>query len=182
MFLTRDRGKKRGVAKNARQSRRRFGGALEPMTCGRVGIRGARAAGSGVRCNYVEPTRSPLSAADGEALGYVGLLRRADRRVGAGRRSERDAVPPRRRRWSTRWRRACRSSRWRATSSTGCCGCRASISPIRRRRDEARAFLAAARTLQSARRSAGVPVSREALRELEAAHRDADRACTSRRI
>ena len=37
VFLTRDRGKKRGVAKNARQSRRRFGGALEPMTCGRVG-------------------------------------------------------------------------------------------------------------------------------------------------
>src|SRR6267143_1536749 len=37
VFLTRDRGKKRGVAKNARQSRRRFGGALEPLTCGRVG-------------------------------------------------------------------------------------------------------------------------------------------------
>ena len=37
VFLTRDRGKKRGVAKNASQSRRRFGGALEPLTCGRVG-------------------------------------------------------------------------------------------------------------------------------------------------
>jgi hypothetical protein len=37
VFLTRDRGKKRGVAKNARQSRRRFGGALEPLTYGRVG-------------------------------------------------------------------------------------------------------------------------------------------------
>ena len=36
VFLTRDRGKKRGVAKNARQSRRRFGGGLEPMTIGRV--------------------------------------------------------------------------------------------------------------------------------------------------
>src|SRR5678816_3302541 len=36
VFLTRDRGKKRGVAKNAKQSRRRFGGGLEPMTCGRV--------------------------------------------------------------------------------------------------------------------------------------------------
>src|SRR5882724_8127289 len=57
VFLTRDRGKKRGVAKNARQSRRRFGGALEPMTYGRVG--------------YVEQLRSPLSAIDGEALGYV---------------------------------------------------------------------------------------------------------------
>src|SRR6478735_4525091 len=57
VFLTRDRGKKRGVAKNARQSRRRFGGGLEPMTCGRVA--------------YVERERSPLSAEDGEALGYV---------------------------------------------------------------------------------------------------------------
>ena len=37
VFLTRDRGKKRGVAKNARQSRPRFGGALEPLTYGRVG-------------------------------------------------------------------------------------------------------------------------------------------------
>src|SRR6187399_3408884 len=36
VFLTRDRGKKRGVAKNARQSRKRFGGGLEPMTSGRV--------------------------------------------------------------------------------------------------------------------------------------------------
>ena len=44
VFLTRDRGKKRGVAKNARQSRRRFGGALEPLTCGRVGVFRARAA------------------------------------------------------------------------------------------------------------------------------------------
>ena len=39
VFLTSDRGKKRAVAKNARQSRRRFGGALEPLTYGRVGYR-----------------------------------------------------------------------------------------------------------------------------------------------
>ena len=36
VFLTRDRGKKRGVAKNALKSRRRFMGALEPLTRGRV--------------------------------------------------------------------------------------------------------------------------------------------------
>src|SRR5579863_2121232 len=36
VFLTEDRGKKRGVAKNATTSRRRFGAALEPMTRGRV--------------------------------------------------------------------------------------------------------------------------------------------------
>ncbi|HEY6358808.1 MAG TPA: DNA repair protein RecO [Vicinamibacterales bacterium] len=36
VFLTEDRGKRRGVAKNATTSRRRFGAALEPMTRGRV--------------------------------------------------------------------------------------------------------------------------------------------------
>lgn len=36
VFLTEDRGKKRGVAKNATVSRRRFGAALEPMTRGLV--------------------------------------------------------------------------------------------------------------------------------------------------
>jgi len=73
VFLTRDRGKKRGVAKNARQSRRRFGGGLEPMTCGRVGYV-EREQRELVLLNYVEPTRSPLAAADGEALGYVGYF------------------------------------------------------------------------------------------------------------
>ena len=70
VFLTRDRGKKRGVAKNARQSRRRFGGALEPLTCGRVGYV-ERERRDLVSLNYVEATRSPLAAADGEALGYA---------------------------------------------------------------------------------------------------------------
>ncbi|HMF99361.1 MAG TPA: DNA repair protein RecO [Vicinamibacterales bacterium] len=70
VFLTRDRGKKRGVAKNARQSRRRFGGALEPLTCGRVSYV-ERERRDLVRLEYVEPRRSPLSAADGEALGYA---------------------------------------------------------------------------------------------------------------
>jgi len=53
VFLTRDRGKKRGVAKNARQSRRRFGGGLEPMTCGRVGYF-ERERRDLVRLDYVE--------------------------------------------------------------------------------------------------------------------------------
>jgi DNA repair protein RecO (recombination protein O) len=73
VFLTRDRGKKRGVAKNARQSRRRFGGALEPMTCGRVGYM-ERERRDLVSLHFVEPVRSPLSAIDGEALGYVGYF------------------------------------------------------------------------------------------------------------
>ena len=70
VFLTRDRGKKRGVAKNARQSRRRFGGALEPMTVGRVGYV-EREHRDLVRLDYVEPKRSPLAAPDADALGYV---------------------------------------------------------------------------------------------------------------
>jgi len=70
VFLTRDRGKKRGVAKNARQSRRRFGGALEPLTCGRVGYM-ERERRDLVSLQYVEALRSPLAAVDGAALGYA---------------------------------------------------------------------------------------------------------------
>ena len=73
MFLTRDRGKKRGVAKNARQSRRRFGGGLEPMTCGRVSYL-ERERRDLVLLHYVEPIRSPLAARDSEALSYVGYF------------------------------------------------------------------------------------------------------------
>ena len=70
VFLTRDRGKKRGVAKNARQSRRRFGGALEPMTVGLVGYV-ERERRDLVRLEYVEPTRSPMAAIDPDAVGYA---------------------------------------------------------------------------------------------------------------
>jgi DNA repair protein RecO (recombination protein O) len=73
VFLTRDRGKKRGVAKNARQSRRRFGGALEPLTCGRITYR-ERERHELVFVQEVAPTRSPLTAVDGEALSYVGYF------------------------------------------------------------------------------------------------------------
>lgn len=75
VFLTRDRGKKRGVAKNARQSRRRFGGALEPMTCGRVTYR-ERERQDLVFLQDIAPTRSPLRAPAGAegALGYVGYF------------------------------------------------------------------------------------------------------------
>ncbi len=73
VFLTRDRGKKRGVAKNARQSRRRFGGALEPLTYGRVGYL-ERERRELVSLHYVEPRRSPLAAVHGDALGYVGYF------------------------------------------------------------------------------------------------------------
>src|SRR5437868_15441812 len=71
--LARDRGKKRGVAKNARQSRRRFGGALEPMTCGRVTYR-ERERRDLVFVQDIAPTRSPLTAVDGDVLSYVGYF------------------------------------------------------------------------------------------------------------
>jgi len=60
VFLTRDRGKKRGVAKSARRSRKRFGGALEPLTEVRVAyFESARRELVGL--NYAEAVRSPLS-------------------------------------------------------------------------------------------------------------------------
>jgi DNA repair protein RecO (recombination protein O) len=73
VFLTRDRGKKRGVAKNAKQSRRRFGGGLEPMTCGRVSYF-EKERRDLVLLHYVEPTRSPFAAADGDAFGHAGYF------------------------------------------------------------------------------------------------------------
>src|SRR3954470_21896281 len=73
VFLTRDRGKKRGVAKGARRVRSRFMGALEPMTCAGVAYY-EREQRDLVRINYAEPTRSPLSRPGSDALGYVGYF------------------------------------------------------------------------------------------------------------
>jgi DNA repair protein RecO (recombination protein O) len=78
VFLTRDRGKKRGVAKGARRPRSRYTGALEPMT--RAGVAYyERELRDLVRLNYVEPVTSPLSAigsrdASAAALGHVGYF------------------------------------------------------------------------------------------------------------
>src|SRR3954462_12377798 len=59
VFLTRDRGKKRGVAKGARRAKSRFTGALESLT--RAGVAYyERELRDLVRINYVEPQRSPL--------------------------------------------------------------------------------------------------------------------------
>jgi len=69
VFLTRDRGKKRGVAPNARKSRKRFGAALEPLTEVRVSYF-EKERRELVGLNYAEPVRSPLSAPSPEALGY----------------------------------------------------------------------------------------------------------------
>jgi len=70
VFLTSDRGKRRGVAKNARRSRRRFGGALEPLTRGEVAYV-ERERRDLVFLNYVEPRRSPLAGRQADGPGYA---------------------------------------------------------------------------------------------------------------
>ena len=75
VFLTRDRGKKRGVAKGARRAKSKFTGTLESLT--RAGVAYyERELRDLVRINYVEPQRSPLavvarSGADASALGHA---------------------------------------------------------------------------------------------------------------
>jgi DNA repair protein RecO (recombination protein O) len=75
VFLTRDRGKKRGVAKGARRARSKFTGALESLT--RAGVAYyERELRDLVRINYIEPQRSPLAivarhAENASALGHA---------------------------------------------------------------------------------------------------------------
>jgi DNA repair protein RecO (recombination protein O) len=73
VFLTRDRGKKRGVAKGARRQRSRFAGALEPLTDVRVAYF-ERERRELVGMNYAETVRSPLGIPASDALGYVGYF------------------------------------------------------------------------------------------------------------
>ena len=61
VFLTIDHGKKRGVAKNASKSRKRFGGALESLTRGRAHYV-EREGRDLVRLDRIEPKRSPMQS------------------------------------------------------------------------------------------------------------------------
>lgn len=70
VFLTRDRGKKRGVAKGARRQRSPFAGALEPLTEVRVAYF-EKERRELVGLNYAETFRSPLGLGNQEALGHV---------------------------------------------------------------------------------------------------------------
>lgn len=68
VFLTRDRGKKRGVAHGARRMRSRFGGALEPLS--RVGVTYfEKEQRELVSLNYAETIGSPLWATRADSLG-----------------------------------------------------------------------------------------------------------------
>ena len=77
VFFTRDRGKKRGVAKGARRSRSRFAGALEPLTEARIAYFETERREL-VGLNYAEVRRSPLAVAHSETgadvLGHVGYF------------------------------------------------------------------------------------------------------------
>ncbi len=73
VFLTRDRGKRRGVAQGARRMRSRFGGALEPLTRAEVTYF-EKESRELVSLNYAEPLNSPLWSARGDALGHTGYF------------------------------------------------------------------------------------------------------------
>ena len=68
VFLTRDRGKKRGVAKGARRPKSNFMGALEPLTQARVAYF-EKEQRELVSLNYSEASRSALSCGTIEGLG-----------------------------------------------------------------------------------------------------------------
>src|SRR5690348_8167599 len=70
VFLTRDRGKKRGVARGARRPKSNFVGALEPLTQARVAYF-EKEQRELVSLNYSEPSRSALSGGTIESLGFA---------------------------------------------------------------------------------------------------------------
>ena len=77
VFLTRDRGKKRGVAKGARRQRSRFTAALEPLTEARVAYF-EKERRDLVGLNYADVRKSPLGLCGGRgadgALEHVGYF------------------------------------------------------------------------------------------------------------
>ena len=132
VFLTEDRGKRRGVAKNATKSRRRFGGALEPMTRGRVTYV-ERENRELVRLDRIELRESPLRSGAGRppdeaahALGHAAyfaeLVDEWAPDHAANERLFRLGAA-----MSERLAGRVRLTRSRATSSIGCSGWRASI-------------------------------------------------------
>ncbi|MFN8060828.1 MAG: DNA repair protein RecO [Vicinamibacterales bacterium] len=73
VFLSRDRGKKRGVAKGARRTRSRFQGALEPLTLVHL-VYFERERRELVGLNFAETLASPLSAHNPDAFAHVGYF------------------------------------------------------------------------------------------------------------
>ena len=73
VFLTSDRGKRRGVARGARRMRSRFSGGLEVFTQVRIAYVEHEHRDL-VRLNYVEPVLSPLLSKNAEVLEHVGYF------------------------------------------------------------------------------------------------------------
>ena len=110
VFLTRDRGKKRGVAKGARRTKSNFAGALEPLTHARVAYF-EKERRELVSLNYSEASRSALSAGTIEGARLRDVFRRAHRRVGRRKPRGRAALSARRVDGRSAAWRACPTSR-----------------------------------------------------------------------
>lgn len=73
VFLTEDRGKRRGVAQRTQGQRTRFAGALEPMT--RAGVAYfEKERRELVSLNYAEPIASPMRVSGGAGIEYAGYF------------------------------------------------------------------------------------------------------------
>jgi DNA repair protein RecO (recombination protein O) len=170
VFLTRDRGKKRGVAKGARRQKSNFVGALEPLTHARVAYF-EKERHELVSLNYSEASRSALSGGTIESLGCASYFAELiDEWSSESHEDERlyrlgvsmvealaSGVPP---------EPLTRYFEFWLLSLQGVypAGRVPGLSP------EAQAFLGAVRKI-SPQDLAGVAVSREAMRELEGLHR-----------
>ena len=73
VFLTDDRGKRRGVARGARRLKSKFSGGLEPLTKARVAYF-ERETRDLVHLNYVDPVSSPLLSRHADVLIHVGYF------------------------------------------------------------------------------------------------------------
>ena len=113
-LFTRLEGKVNGVARSAKKSKRRFGGALEPMTYVRAYYED-RERQELARLDSCEVMESPLATrSELSAGGGAGARGGVARRVDAGSRGERCCIP------AERWR-CCRSCAGRRS------GCRSRI-------------------------------------------------------
>ena len=92
-FFTRDYGRMKGVAKAALKSRKRFGGALEPMTAGARLVCRAAAAGTGAARSAGDCSLAAVGARGSYAHGGAELLCRSARRGAARARSAGDRLP-----------------------------------------------------------------------------------------
>ncbi len=92
-FFTRDYGKVKGVAKSALRSRKRFGGALEPMTVARAWFAERPAAGAGAAGSAGDRAFAALGSGGSRAHGGAEFFCRGAGRGAARTRSPGDGLP-----------------------------------------------------------------------------------------